>query len=36
MLLDHWNDHIVEQEGCAMTEKHGWYVVMLLVLLAHS
>ena len=25
----HSNDLIVDQEGCAMTEKHGWYVVML-------
>ena len=30
------NDHVVDHEGDSMTEKHGWHVVMLLVLLAHS
>ena len=29
LLLDHWNDHIVDQEESAMTDKHGWHVAML-------
>ena len=35
MLLDYWNDHIVDQEGCNDGEA-CWHVVMLLVLLAYS
>ena len=45
MLLNHLNDsnivlinndHIIDHEGYSMTKKHGWHVVMLLVLLAQS
>ena len=35
-LLDHLNDLNIDHEGYSMTEKHGWHVVMLLVLLAHG
>ena len=30
------NDHIIDHERYSITQKHGWHVVMLLVLLAYS